>query len=391
MSLSNLTIKVQDGGLGVLPAGEDYISGILFYNATLPNSGWTTKYYGSVEDAALDGISSSSTGDTANAYLQIKEYFRINPNGLLWTNFLTGSTSSATTFSEIQDLQIAASGKIRQLAVVLNSGTYVSTHLSNISTVLTTLAGLMIPTEIIYSPNVASFVIGSATDLAAFNEKGITFVIGSDNSDYGLGKATSTALGYTASMVGTELGVVSLAKVSQSPAWVGGFNISDGTEYVKVKIGATAYESVTKAQMDQLDTYRYVFVRKLANRTGSWISGDANTNDSTSDYNSIQRSRVINKVLRGVYLDLSDYLNDEVSIDSTTGYLDRTDVAILENAAKQNLIQMQKASEISGYVVSINPEQNILQTNNLDVVVKILPKGTLKYITIVIGFTPKIG
>jgi hypothetical protein len=390
MSLSNLTIKVQDGGLGVLPAGEDYISGMLFYNATLPNSGWTTKYYGSVEDAAVDGITSTSTGDTSNSYYQLKEYFRMNPNGLVWVNFVTGSTSSASTFSEIQDLQIAASGKIRQIAVILNSGTYVSSHLSNIKSVLTTLASLMVPTEILYSPNVASFDISSATDLASFNEKGITFVIGSDYSVYGLGKSLSTTLGYTASMVGTELGVVSSAKVSQSPAWVGGFNISDGTEYVNVKIGSSAYEAVTKAQMDQLDTYRYVFVRKLANRTGSWISGDANANDSLSDYNSIQRSRVINKVLRGVYLDLSDYLNDEVAIDRTTGYLDRVTVSILENAAKSNLIQMQKANEISGYVVSINPEQNILQTNNLDVVVKILPNGTLKYITIVIGFTPKV-
>lgn len=59
MSLNNITFNLGQGGLGRPLAGEDYISGLLFYSATLP-SGFSSsdriKQFFSVADAEAKGI-----------------------------------------------------------------------------------------------------------------------------------------------------------------------------------------------------------------------------------------------------------------------------------------------------------------------------------------------
>lgn len=67
MSLNNITFNLGQGGLGRPLAGEDYISGLLFYSATLP-SGFSTsdriKQFFSVADAEAAGIVGDYSDET---------------------------------------------------------------------------------------------------------------------------------------------------------------------------------------------------------------------------------------------------------------------------------------------------------------------------------------
>ena len=47
---------------------------------------------------------------------------------------------------------------------------------------------------------------------------------------------------------------------------------------------------------------------------------------------------------------------------------------------------MKRNGELSGYKVYINPRQRILQTSKLEVVLKIVPVGTMREIEVAIGF-----
>ena len=55
--------------------------------------------------------------------------------------------------------------------------------------------------------------------------------------------------------------------------------------------------------------------------------------------------------------------------------------------AAQGLDTVLNANEISAYETIIDPAQNVLSTNTLEITVKILPLGVADFITINIGFT----
>lgn len=52
---------------------------------------------------------------------------------------------------------------------------------------------------------------------------------------------------------------------------------------------------------------------------------------------------------------------------------------------EEPLDQMKREGELSGYRVFINPKQKVLQNSKLEVIVKIVPVGTLREIEVKIG------
>ena len=69
--MNNVIINRGQGGLGRQPLGQDYISGLIFYNATLP-SGFTTANnilkFGGLSDAVSAGITNTHIGETSAVY-----------------------------------------------------------------------------------------------------------------------------------------------------------------------------------------------------------------------------------------------------------------------------------------------------------------------------------
>jgi hypothetical protein len=66
-------------------------------------------------------------------------------------------------------------------------------------------------------------------------------------------------------------------------------------------------------------------------------------------------------------------------------------VAYLEILANRALEQMERRGELSGYKALIDPNQDILGTSTVEVVIKQVPVGVSRIFNIKIGYTTKIG
>ena len=52
---------------------------------------------------------------------------------------------------------------------------------------------------------------------------------------------------------------------------------------------------------------------------------------------------------------------------------------------------MEKADELSGYEAFIDPEQNVIATSELEVVVRNVPMGVMRKVKVKIGYTTSLS
>jgi len=115
--LPSITFNRGQGGLGRPLPGNDHISGLIFYflDANLP-SGFAAddriKKVFSLEEAEALGITQGA--NTKILWYHIKEYFRLQPKGVLYIQL---SDDTAITYDEHETLQAFAGGEIRQVGI----------------------------------------------------------------------------------------------------------------------------------------------------------------------------------------------------------------------------------------------------------------------------------
>ena len=84
------------------------------------------------------------------------------------------------------------------------------------------------------------------------------------------------------------------------------------------------------------------------------------------------------------------HLAGPLQVDASTGKLAASTVAFLETEAGRALEDMEKAGELSGYKAEIDPEQNVLATSVLQIVIKQVGIGVMRTVNVKIGFATKI-
>ena len=91
-----------------------------------------------------------------------------------------------------------------------------------------------------------------------------------------------------------------------------------------------------------------------------------------------------------VYKTYLEEVNDEVNLNAD-GTLSASYVKSLQ-AKIENIINqtMTSKGEISAVKCTIDPTQNVLQTNELEIKIKILPVGYAKYINVILGLANAI-
>lgn len=187
--------------------------------------------------------------------------------------------------------------------------------------------------------------------------------------------------------LGAMMGAVAKANVQESVAWVKMFNMFDdnfqdielgfgdinletGDEFVSVN----RYESLSPVLLDDLDDKGYIFPMKYAGReNGIYISKDQTC--SVGDFRTIARNRTINKSRRAVRAALLPYVNSPLMVNPTTGFLAASKITAFKSIIADILLKMQTAQEISGYAVTIDPNQNVLVNDTLKISYVIVPVG----------------
>ena len=395
--MQNLTITRTNGNIVRSLAGEDHISGLVFYSATLPTA--TEGVDGFTATERIHAISSPETaekyGITADAeawetrvlHYTLASIFNMNPGVSLYVGIFKPAAGT-TAFSEIKQIQNHAGGRLRQVGVWNGAVELSDTLVNSLQSVRTTLEVQNKPLSILYAPKVSD-VTALPSDLAKIGRNGVSVIIGQDGAGVAdeLYRDAANAAKASVSALGDALGAVSKAKVHESIAWVESF---------PTNIAVAAFGDGKKLRdlddevIKTLDNSRYIFLRTYDGLAGCFFNDNHTLDVPTSDYAFINDVRTMDKAVRGVRTYLLPKLGRPMKVDADTGKLERTAVEHLITTGNKALEEMAKAGELSGYRFDIDPDQNILATSRVRGVIKNVAVGVMRNLDLEIGYATSV-
>lgn len=358
-----------------------------FVNITAPiGSGVGTSAYtfsntatGSLTYSSTTSFTKGTASEIDIIHYNVSEYFRAQPKG----NLYIGIYASASDFSEIVSLQNFADGKLRQVGVYSQSN-FSTSDVTLLQTQATACEANNKPLEILYQANFVTLTdLTSLADLHTLTAKNVSVCFGQDAGNTGL--ALWYATNKTIGCLGLTLGALAAAKVNESIAWVGKFNMSN----VEMESLAFANGALLNIQsdglIDAIDGKGYVFLKKYVGISGSYFDNPYTAIATTSDYSRINNNRTINKAVRGLRTYLLPSIASPIKINSD-GTISEDVISFFETQCARALDVMVRDGELSAFSVEINPAQNVLSTNQITVNVSLVPVGTADEIIVNVGF-----
>lgn len=379
MGLNDVNITLGQGGLNRALPTEDHVSAVLVSQAA-PSSFGTEKVrsYRSLAQVEGDGILASDPNFGLSHYTA-KEFFRMHEQGELYLGFNITSPSELLTLSD---------GRIRQI------GAY--GDLQDISTYQSFLEGLMAlnaPAIFVLAPLSIADVTDTSemVDLHNSNANLVSVLIAGDAGAEGDALATSLGLNCIPNL-GALLGAISSAQVHVSPAWVEQFNFTDGVEMNKIKLAdGTLLSQMLSTDLEVLNDRGYLFFRRFVGNNGVYLNDSFTATDLAGDYAYIESNRTIQKATRLLYGAYLPKLNSPLLVDPDTGQLSIDTIKHFETLGDKVLReQMESQGELSGFNVSINPEQDVLASSTLQIDVRLVPVGVARNIDISLGFAVSV-
>lgn len=338
------------------------------------------------------GTLSQPTGGTyslqARWHYQISEFFRANPRGVLYVGFY--EIPGTYDYTEVTLMQNFADGKIRQIGVFVESQAFTVGDVQVLhDEIVANCDANKKPLSAIYAGDYAAVTDWSTlTNLNTYDANKVSVVIAQDGA--ALGNTLFKASGVSSPALGAALGAVSFASVSDDIAWVAKFNVSNGRECDTPALGnGDLIKNLSVNLLTLINNYRYIFLRKFVDLAGTYWNDDHTAITQSSDYAYISGNRTIDKAIRGVYTSVLPALNSPLQLNSD-GTLADTTIAYFTSLAQVNLFEMLRNREISAQGVTIDPTQNVLSTNTLEIAISIVPIGVARNIVVKIGFTTSI-
>lgn len=358
-------------------------------------------------------------------HYHVSEFLRVQKAGVLHIGFfekIAGNCDANTylDFSELAIMQDNVGGSIRQFGIydvdfngllsstnaVTGYGKVIETvyptfdevllaHNANIQSALAALYADHKPAAAIYVPQFGATTIAllKEVDVIVVGQDRVSNVIAEDLLVTGIAAAlragiSDTVAGYAIGCVGLALGCVSYAKVNECIAWVQRFPLSIGMPGF---ITGELLTNQTTSTLEDLNDNHFVFVRTHVGDANNYWN-DSHTNDSaSSDYCYIEAVRTMDKAEREVRTALLPSLNAPVYVDPTTGYLTDTQREALKTTAEAPLTEMQKRGELSGAQVLIDPEQVVLTSKTVYMVIENVGVGVSRNFAVKIGYVTKLS
>lgn len=391
---TSLTIQRQNGNVPKSLPGEDHVTGIVAYLAAaeIPAAFKTERVQAlsTIDAAEAAGITEDAAGWGVRVlHYHLSEIYRLNPGVILYVAIFEKPQGAAQTFAEIKTVQNFAAGRIRQIGVWCGDRALSGDDLTALQGVADALTEEEAELSVVYAPKVAT-LNQVAVNLAGENKSRVSVIIGQAGSGRGAelyGDKTNTGKA-SVSGLGVVMGLLSRAKVHQCIAWIKEF--PTGVSLPAFGDG-TLVRDVDKALLETLDsTGRYLFFVTHTGQAGSYMN-DSHTMDSgISDYAAIESVRTMDKAVRGIRTYVKPELGGNVYVDPSSGQLVSYTVAHLETVANQALEAMERAGELSGYKVEIDPEQDVASTSMVEFVIKNVAVPVMRHVRIKIGFAKSV-
>jgi hypothetical protein len=321
-------------------------------------------------------------------YYHVSEYFRANPNGILYFMLCTSESDYSVGLLALQSF---ASGSIRRCGIY-STASFSTGKVTSLQSVATTLEGnnYNTPLSIIATFDFSGTAFASLPSLA-LSSKNVSISIGQDAGAKGF--KIWNAQGKTVGSVGNAIGTRSAGKVSDSIGYKGKFNVTDGTELNVVSVGCTSNPNVntlTPSQLDFLDNLRYLFLIKGKTIDGTFYNNGNTCIVSSSDYAYIENNETIDKVVRLINANLEPFQQSPIILNED-GTISDISANGIEQSCEPNLINVVSEGDISAFSLTVPTSQNVVSTGNVNVTVQIVPIAIARTFTINIGFTPKLA
>lgn len=333
--------------------------------------------------ASITNFTGGVGSQMATLHYLLSSYFNANPSTKIWLH-ITDFTS-AFDADKIKTIQTAAGGEIRQLGIWTKKG------LDGISTIVTACqtacldqASKKKPLSVILGLQPGTATIGTLTNLRTLTSPRVSVTIGNGYGVDNLGYQLKGITGNFPTDLGSVLGHVSRSNVAHSIAWVQNNVTENANTMIVTGEDWKSIEDTTRPE--ELAAKGYIFERKYFGYAGSYFDNDAVADVLTSDYDSIKRMRVMDKVARNAYFSLVPYLSSPIVLDATTGQMSQPTVIKLTSVVNNSIQSMRNNSEISGFSVYINPSQNVLTNKKIIVAISIVPVGSADTITLNLGY-----
>lgn len=131
----------------------------------------------------------------------------------------------------------------------------------------------------------------------------------------------------------------------------------------------------------------YIFLRTYPNRSGYYFSSDTTCTSLTDDYSSLSRGSVIDKAMLIAYDVFVEEIDDEIDTNEN-GDLDAGQVKDLQSTIEETLnVKMVQNGECTSVLCVIDPTQDTMSTGELEIVLRVKPRGYKTYINVSLGFT----
>lgn len=389
--MGKITFNKGQGGLSRVLPGEDHYTGLQFYG-TAPGAwaadGNTYKAIASLKAAEDLGVTKLGT-TTKVLWYHISEFFRVQPNSILWVNITAAPALPADyTFNEVKDLQRAADGKLRQIGVYAPIALAVL-QVNLLQTRATELYAEFMPAVMVYAADIKGTTLSALPDMRAQTAYYVAVCIG--QSGKGRGQELYAESGSKSiTCLGAMLGTISKSAVHENIGWIAQFDIAGNELDVPVFANGDAVKGKTNTELQAINDKGYCFIYKEVGINGSYFYDSPTAVAVTNDYAYIESNRVIDKAVRGVRANILPQLKSPLYVDATTGKLAPDTIAYFETLASRPLEQMDKDGSVSGYGVLVDPDQNVNSTSKLVVNIKLIPVGVAREIEVNIGFTLSI-
>jgi hypothetical protein len=182
-------------------------------------------------------------------------------------------------------------------------------------------------------------------------------------------------------LIGVYCGRLAARGVHQGPDAVRYGGISAAT--------ALKPDGINDGHIETLKNAGYVTARTFAGLNGIYITSGQMMSEAGSDFDLVERRRVMDKACRQIYTAQLPFVNDTIKIGKD-GSPEGIKMLIAQSEAPLNI--MVTDGEISGGSVVVPEGQNILSTKKLRFKVRIVPLGKLSYIENEIAYSnPAIG
>jgi hypothetical protein len=391
--MGKITFVKGQGGLNRRQPGEDHISAFLIYSSTLPAGFGANDRIKEVNDlvgAETLGIVGTTGTDLLIRVMHyhISEFYRRNPGAKLFIAIYDEPVGELT-FAEIETVQNFAEGKIRQMAI-WSKKAFATGHFALIQTILDTLDSQhKYISSVLLATNLVGVTTANLANLRGLVASKVSGVLAQDGGAKGKALYTEAAT-YSITAVGALLGAVSLAKVSECIGWVEKFPMNATELDVPAFANGDLVKNLTEATLEAVDGKGWIFLRKYESDGQVYFNDSHTAVVATNDYAFIEANRTMDKAMRAVRKKLLPQLNGPVLVDPQTGKLAPDYVTHLENLGDQGLEEMERNGELSGYRTFVDPDQNVLSTSEVQVVIINVPVGVSRNFKVKVSYATKL-